>query len=112
MLRLLVEPCKDNTFYRISHNRAITVSHKSVMDIAFPMSFGDSLDRREIKDSITPSAKPQLQRTSEIRSEQMKDVSTTSLNQAESDEIMITSTTTITPTPKTMTESTTVEQDG
>ena len=82
------------------------------------MSLGDSLDRRVIRYSITPSSKPQLQRISEIRSDQIEEngpissmkFPTSSLNQAESDKIIIT-TTTITPTPK-MTESATVEQDG
>ena len=67
----------------------------------FGMSLGDSLDPRGIGYSNTPSSKPQLQRISEIQSDQIE---------AESDELIIT-TTTIKPTPK-MTESATVEQDG
>ena len=102
MLRLLVEPCKDNTFYRISQR----------------YMYKDETKTSKFE-SDSPSAKPQLQRISEIPSEQMEEngpissmkCPTTSLNQAESDEIITTTTTTITPIQK-MIKSATVEQDG
>ena len=124
MTKLLVEAYKDNTFRSISQKDKATNSksytNRTTNDERKTSRFELSLElplnnpRR-----ITPAVELSLRRISEKRSEEITENSSissvnslqASLNQVESDEI-ITTTTTITPTPKTMTESATVERDG
>ena len=123
---MLVEPYKDNTFRSISQRgkdketNSKSITNRTTDDERKTSQFELSLEVPINRLPRTnPPAESSLRRISEKRSEEIEENTSissvnslqASLNQVESDEI-ITTTTTITPTPKTMTESATVEQDG
>ena len=122
---MLVEPYKDNTFRSISQRgkdeetNSKSITNRTTDDERKTSQFEFSLEVPMNRlPRTTPPAESSLRRISEKRSEEIEENTSissvnspqASLNQVESDEI-ITTTTTITPTPKTMTESATVEQD-